>query len=191
MSKYKVGDKFIVEVAEIFEEAEEDLFPDELYRIRGFNSLVFDDDGLDELQKYTETQIPYSEAYNQGLQDAWELVRKLYLDGKQKYSPEEQKEIFGGSGITYVIEHYTPQEALAKIEAYEKEKAKIKVGDVVRAHENHEYVVIATSEEMPNNQPLLRSLENTKNVCFCTNDRMKKTGKHIDIQSILDGIGKE
>lgn len=57
MSKYKVGDKFIVEIEEIYNG---DLVKHEehmhLYRIKGFNSLVLDEYGLDKLQKYEKSK---------------------------------------------------------------------------------------------------------------------------------------
>ena len=46
MSKYNVGDKFIIEI--------EEEVRDNLYRIRGFNSLVFDDNGLKKLKRIQE-----------------------------------------------------------------------------------------------------------------------------------------
>lgn len=46
MSKYNVGDKFIIEIAEELR--------DNLYRIKGFNSLVFDDNGLKKLMQVQE-----------------------------------------------------------------------------------------------------------------------------------------
>ena len=48
MSKYKVGDKFIIEIAEVYENVLNDIdvfeavTSEPLYRIKGFNSLVFD-----------------------------------------------------------------------------------------------------------------------------------------------------
>lgn len=48
MSKYDVGDKFIIEIAEEVR--------DNLYRIRGFNSLVFDDNGLKKLKRVKDQQ---------------------------------------------------------------------------------------------------------------------------------------
>lgn len=44
----KVGDKFIVEVAEILER------PDgkKVYFMKGFNTLIFDDNGINRLEKY-------------------------------------------------------------------------------------------------------------------------------------------
>lgn len=48
---YKVGDKFEIEIAEVFKsDCPWDTGID-LYRIKGFNSLVFDKNGLDKLKK--------------------------------------------------------------------------------------------------------------------------------------------
>lgn len=46
---YKVGDKFIIEIDEIFENKGKTL-----YRIKGFNSLVFDKNGLNKLSRYVK-----------------------------------------------------------------------------------------------------------------------------------------
>ena len=57
MNKYKVGDKFIIEIAEVYEnvvsgiDAFEAAISEPLYRIKGFNSLVFDKNGLDKLEE--------------------------------------------------------------------------------------------------------------------------------------------
>lgn len=60
MSKYKVGDKFIIEIAEVYENVLSgvDVFEaatsEPLYRIKGFNSLVFDKNGLDKLEEISD-----------------------------------------------------------------------------------------------------------------------------------------
>ena len=56
----KVGDKFIIEIGEVFTAkgtymaygCEENEYEENLYRVKGFNSLVFDDNGLNRLEKY-------------------------------------------------------------------------------------------------------------------------------------------
>lgn len=70
MNKYKVGDKFIIEIAEVYENVLNDIdvfdaaTSEPLYRIKGFNSLVFDKNGLDKLEKSKNSlPIPYSEAF--------------------------------------------------------------------------------------------------------------------------------
>ncbi len=84
------------------------------------------------------------EAYNKGLNDAWELAQKLWLPVRH-----------GGINVDIVTKifecdyfeipkNFTPQEALAKIEAYEKEQAEIKVGDVVYADDEPEALGVVT-----------------------------------------------
>lgn len=149
MNKYKVGNKFIVEIEEIYNG---DLVKHEehmhLYRIKGFNSLVLDEYGLDKLQKYDEEVIATkfyekgrqealedvqnceSYGYEKSLNDAWELARKLELnecDGG--FSSDTIAKAFGCT-VYDTFRLFTPKQAIAKIEAYEESKA-IKVGDVV------------------------------------------------------------
>lgn len=50
MSKYNVGDKFEIEIGEVFKGAESG---NDKYRIKGFDSLVFDDKGLDKIRENT------------------------------------------------------------------------------------------------------------------------------------------
>lgn len=57
--KYKPGDKFIIEIEDIYQAANDDSnlidpIPFELARIKGFNSLVFDEKGLNKLKRYEE-----------------------------------------------------------------------------------------------------------------------------------------
>lgn len=56
----KVGDKFIIEIGEVF--AAKGTYmaygcEENLYRVKGFNSLVFDDEGLSKLEKYDPTHV--------------------------------------------------------------------------------------------------------------------------------------
>jgi len=48
MSKFNVGDEFIVEIAEVFKGAESG---NDRYRIKGFDSVVFDERGLKKLKQ--------------------------------------------------------------------------------------------------------------------------------------------
>ena len=54
----KVGDKFIIEIGEVFKATGTYMACGEsLYRVKGFNSLVFDDNGLNRLEKYEPTHV--------------------------------------------------------------------------------------------------------------------------------------
>ena len=122
MSKYKVGDKFIIEIAEVYEnvlsgiDAFEVATSEPLYRIKGFNSLVFDKNGLDKIEKIKPTlSVPYSEAYEKGMNDTWDIARELCKTG---YS--ECTEIFGDETVEHVIKNYMPLEVKEKIEYFKK-----------------------------------------------------------------------
>lgn len=122
--------------------------------------------------------------YADGLNDAWELARKVSLDNyKGAYSVKELKNIFGFDSLQGVFRHCSIQEALAKLEAYEKEQNEIKVGDVVeRINFTELFVVSGFNEE-------IYTLINANGRCVCANvNQIKKTGKHIDIQSLLEQI---
>ena len=58
MNKYKVGDKFIIEIAEVYENVLNGIdalaTSELLYKIKGFNSLVFDENGLDRLEEVAD-----------------------------------------------------------------------------------------------------------------------------------------
>lgn len=70
----------------------------------------------------------YNQAFNQGAEAAWELVRKI---GNMPYDAAE--EAFGIDSIFDLVRDYTYQEAAAKVVEWKKAKEEIKVGDVVRA----------------------------------------------------------
>lgn len=89
---YKVGDKFIVEIDEVFKgrttygKDDQGRYEhnERLYRMKGFNSLVFDENGLSKLEKYEESPFAQEdcdrarqEGYEQGLHDTWEAARKI------------------------------------------------------------------------------------------------------------------
>lgn len=120
----------------------------------------------------------YHEGYDKGLADAWELAKKFWYLGNR-----ECKKIFGFEFSIDILEHFTPQEALAKLKAYDD--SKIEVGDVVESDSGVKAVIVETADYhfMVFTQ---YGMVGTWNTTCC-----KKTGKHIDIQSILEQIGGE
>ena len=194
--KYKVGDEFIVKIKEVM-----DSDNGTLYR-SNFNTLVFDEYGLDKLQKYDkyaenlernhEVLKIFEEKYNQGLQDAWELARKvshMCLSDMNKCFDLEELDKFGGDRMLY--EHYTPQGAFAKIEAYEESKA-IKVGDeiVVVGHAIKGYVIDKSKEYEDCYVVLITNYKDLRTAIY-NKTVIKKTGRHIDITQILEQIRGE
>ncbi len=116
-------------------------------------------------------------AYNTGLNDAWELARKL---NDMKW--EELEKIFVISDSFYeIIRTFTPQEALAKLKAYEE--TQIEVGDVVECNYHKIVITSVCGEEVA-------GIDDIGATFLIKMERCKKTGKHIDIQSILESIGE-
>lgn len=50
-SKYKRGEKFVIEIAEVHTHYSDNEEPYSLYRVKGFNSLVLDDYALNKLRE--------------------------------------------------------------------------------------------------------------------------------------------
>ena len=58
--KYNVGDKFVIEIGEVYSSGlpfANDDEPSILYRIKGFNSLLLDENGLDKLKKLEKSEV--------------------------------------------------------------------------------------------------------------------------------------
>lgn len=69
---------------------------------------------------FTDTEEAEKKAYNRGLNEAWEVVRKIIedvVDGG--YSSDVLREIFGVSTVQTIFKLNTAPEAIAKIKAYE------------------------------------------------------------------------
>ena len=124
-----------------------------------------------------EYDIGYAEGLEQGLNDAWELAMKIC-------AIDDRSVVFDGHVfMENILRAYTPQEALAKLKAYED--SKIEVGDVVLMHRQEAVVTrvvdqhanILFGDGVTNNVPVKDLVGN-------------KTDKHIDIKSFLEQIGE-
>ena len=117
----------------------------------------------------------YVSSYEQGLQDAWELATNY-----EKMSMAERKRIFGVDTIWEILNIFTPQEALAKLKGYEE--VRVKVGDVVETEDCKGVVIDQYADD--------RFYIFTENGCvedWCYAE-FAKTGKYIDIESLLEQI---
>lgn len=86
---YKVGDKFEIEIAEVFNSA----LVNQLYRIKGFNSLVFDKNGLDKLKKVKDYQSEIEKAYADGKMDGYMQGRKEAEEAHKNNAQEPIKNV--------------------------------------------------------------------------------------------------
>lgn len=100
----EVGNKYIIEIGE-----EIDAEKGKLFRIKGFNSLVFDYNGLMRLEPYIEDD--YSgvgeDSHYEGLMEAWVACKEIL-----ELSPAERNYLFGYEDPKYILRMYEPEEAM-------------------------------------------------------------------------------
>ena len=156
----KVGNKYIIEIeqeysANMRKGSSDIVEPVKLYKAKGFNSLVFDEQGLNKLKRMPELEqidaviaeidIIQKTAYENGLHDAWEIAKKIEcMDG---YDGDELIEMFGTDDIETIFAKYKANEVLEKVKAYEEYKKNniIRVGDEVRLPDDTIGVVVYSS----------------------------------------------
>lgn len=119
-------------------------------------------------------------------EEAWEIAKKILLYPSQGgYNSGELEQIFGRTEHLWEL---TPQEAKARIEAWEAEK-EINVGDEVRLKRDpgDEYKFFVTDKDGFE----ISGFSGFKGSVFsCRNIRLyEKTGRHIDIEGLLKQIG--
>ena len=125
------------------------------------------------------------EAYQAGLNDAWEAARRICLGREDGgISNNELMEIFKVGSDCTALKKYSAQEAIIKLKAYEDKRSdRIEVGDEVATETGIKYTVV--------------SFGHGGTVCgFNTEGKwtgwkpkeVTKTGKHYDIASILEAM---
>ena len=176
MSKYKLGDKVVLEITDKVEVME-----DPWYLLSNATSIY-----VPYLDKAAETLSTYTEqARAEGQNEAWELARKITCQPiNGGFNRSEFEKIFGYGYISDIFEKYKYTEAAAKVEEWEKAKEEIKVGDVV-SHEEKYGVVIGEGTIC------FRGFTDDGTLFEWYKERCTKTGRHIDIDSFLKQIGEE
>jgi hypothetical protein len=123
--------------------------------------------------------------YIKGLQDAWELAKKIAT----VLTTSERAKIFGyvvdGITVTDILRSFAPQEALAKLKAYEEE---IKVGDVVETLDASHKGVVTLCRKVK--KDFFVMWDNGTSDTY-TSHEVKKTDRHFDITSLLGQIRGE
>ena len=127
---------------------------------------------------FTDTKEAEDKAYNRGLNDAWEVIKKITKDDSVGgYSIEMMQELFGQTCVYDITHNYTPEEAIAKIREYEnkeKQDAEIKVGDEVK-HQGFRSVVVRIADDC-----IYTISECGTTPKYCKDDDLVKTGRHFD-----------
>lgn len=195
-----VGRKYVIEVeqeysANMRKGSSDMVDPIKLYKVKGFNSLVFDEQGLDKLKRMPELEqidarmaeidIIQKTAYENGLHDAWEIAKKIEcMDG---YDGDELIKMFGTDDIESIFKKHTANEVLEKIKTYEEHKKQnniIRVGDEVRLPDNTIGVVVYSGSTGG-----INIFTAYGGVRYLKATKAEKTGKHYDdITNILNSL---
>ena len=122
-----------------------------------------------------------------GQNEAWELARKIVI--QNGYSSHDLYEIFGSSDLQHVLENYTYPEAAAKVAQWEKAKEEIKVGDVFQDNDGNNAIV--TSIKGNTVYYMWDDGDTRSGFAEDVKKHFTKTGRHIDIDSFLKQIGGE
>lgn len=172
MSKYKVGDKVVLEITDKVDVTEKPW-----YILSDATSIYgpFMDKAAEPLTAYIE------QARADGAETAWELAKKCML-----MTDRERETIFGsGHNALYgVLTYFDYKHAAAKVAEWEKAKDEIKVGDVV-SHEEKYGVVISEGTIC------FRGFTDDGTPFEWYKERCTNTGRHIDIDGFLKQIGGE
>ncbi len=190
--------KYIIEIEKkplcVFDKDTQTYFP-RLWRVKGFNSLVFDEDGLSRLEELNSDYINehfgdlQDTAYQRGLDDAWECMKKIAFLEK----PRDMRDFFGCSTLGGVLIDYSASEAIEKLKAYEeKQKAddKIKVRDEVIWMEDENVAIVVTSVYTANNMEWCDGVCKDGKVYHILTENARKTGRRFDIDKILEEMKK-
>ena len=153
-----MGKKYIIEMEDMmFHKTGESGSETFLWRVKGFNSLVFDRAGIGKLTPYTEPDIEQvrKEAYDQGyyigyrrylnksyedgIKGSWDAARKIICE----MDDEDRMKIFGGDNLDYIFA-LSPTTVIKKLKAYEQEQEQeeIKVGDEFENGAGQKFVVL-------------------------------------------------
>lgn len=130
-------------------------------------------------------------------EEAWEIMKRLFLnkcDGiENAFSDKELEDIFGTRDLAEIVNNNTPNQIKAKIEVWEAEK-EIKVGDEV-AHKrfpNDDRCKFFITE-IDNKCRRISGFSGFSGEVFSGRDidMYQKTGRHIDIEGMLNQIGDD
>ena len=128
------------------------------------------------------------QARAEGAETAWELARKITCQPiNGGFNRSEFEEIFDEGYISDIFEKYTYPEAAAKVEAWEKAKEEIKVGDIFQDNDGNNAIV--TSIKGNTVYYMWDDGDTRSGFAEDVKKHFTKTGRHIDIDSFLKQIG--
>lgn len=144
------------------------------------------EDGAKSVENWNneEKKLRMDEAYQRGLEDAWEAARKIVCD--DSFDWNTLMRIFDSRSFEVIFGNFSASEAVARLRAYEENKDdSIKVGDEVVTRgviPDNTFLVTKVTEST------VYGISNDGSWNFYNKNSVTKTGKHYDIQSILEAM---
>lgn len=137
--------------------------------------------GIEEAIKWSKGNE--EDAYEAGLNDAWNLAKKLYSPLSQGVlSAEEIRSAFGCEYLE-VIHKYSAKEALDKLKAYEKAQRTFHVGDVIEDN----FGIVGIITKVGSN--LLTVLTSDGAFLNVTKIGVCRKLKHVSLEELFNQIG--
>lgn len=128
-------------------------------------------------------QNPNAESdYQRGLDDARETITKI-----AKMPDGERCKIFGDTWVSNILNKYSISEIITILGKHESEQDEIKVGDEVQLCDDPNVCFVVLSIDILNEE--ISGFDRNGNTYFCRpKDDWRKTGRHFDIESILEAM---
>lgn len=123
-------------------------------------------------------------------EEAWALAGRIICEEKDGGMPNRKLvQIFGTNELSLIMSKYTEKEVKRKIKEWE-EQNEINVGDVVcvsLGNEGESDPALVTLVHENNFYDMI--MNNGLGWTYVNGDRIRKTGRHIDINGLLKQIG--
>lgn len=195
----KPGEKYIIEIDRVVKG------PRDIAFVKGFNALVFDQYGLDHLERYDDkkvrktTDTAVDAAYKRGMSDAWDMIQTMYKDMKIGElrsifeMPDERPEYV----VTTILVKFPVFEVKERLAAYEKEKAEnekyakemrtIVPGDEVKFKlSDVTFLVTRVDGEF-----ISGFSADGNQFCDKRSCNWEKTGRHFDLTKLFEFMGRK
>jgi hypothetical protein len=202
----KIGDKFMLEIGEVYN-AENGQFPSKLYKVRGFNSLVFDDEGIRKLSQICNIGSIAREGYQDGMNNLWKTMQNFVhmyygLENSRLLDYFGIKAEWGDMALDKIFESLTPQQFIDKVNTYCEP---IKIGDEIKDTTTGDTMyVMRINKEAFDGEKFYYGItaeagEGYSNYAIWSNHNIIKTGKHNEniskhlakINEEFDALNKE
>lgn len=189
MSKYKPGDKFLIEIEGVNQESAVSKFVD--YKINGSDLAVYEG-YLDEFKMIKPGEIE-KVGYEDGLKDAFYAAKMIEFDVKEGgIDFKNLIKIFGFSSLKSIIFNFEPKEIVEKIKRFKECQGKFCVGDVVKSKNNEKIILVVTQMCSDGDFKGIKISETDEYGRFLgyydkrSAERFEKTGKHFNLEELFN-----